>query len=114
MNDMTELKNKIGRLKKAFGKIDNTYFTHESIKYSFVQGIFARGDRRISDSIARFASGDSFTKVLRESLVNLNFYVLRDRAKDEVFPWDFIEGITSKTKLYNTLTTSISSAKKHI
>ena len=114
MNDMTELKDKIGRLKKAFGKIDNTYFTHESIKYSFVQGIFARGDRRISDSIVRFASGDSFTKVLRESLVNLNFYVLRDRAKNEVFPWDFIEGITSKTKLYNTLTASRSSANKHI
>jgi radical SAM superfamily enzyme YgiQ (UPF0313 family) len=114
MNDMTELKDKIGRLKKAFGKIDNTYFTHESIKYSFVQGIFARGDRRISDSIVRFASGDSFTKVLRESPVNLNYYVLRDRAKNEVFPWDFIEGITSKTKLYNTLTTAISATNKHI
>ena len=113
MDDMASLKDKIGRLKKAFGKVDNTYFTHESVKYSFMQGIFARGDRRISDSIMRFTSGDSFSKVFRESPLNLNFYTLRERPKDELFPWDFIEGITSKTKLYNRLT-AISSANKRI
>jgi hypothetical protein len=35
------------------------------------------------------------------------------KDNDELFPWDFIEGITSKTKLYNRLT-AISSANKHI
>lgn len=114
MDDMASLKDKIGRLKKAFGKVDNTYFTHESVKYSFIQGIFARGDRRISDSIMRFTSGDSFSKVFRESPLNLNFYTLRERPKDELFPWDFIEGITSKTKLYNRLTASRSSVNKRI
>jgi len=108
MDDMDALKEKIGRLKKAFARVDNTYFTHESVKYSFIQGIFARGDRRINDIVVRFATGESFTKVLRESPVNLNFYTLRERAKDELFPWDFITGKASKARLFRVLTSSLS------
>jgi radical SAM superfamily enzyme YgiQ (UPF0313 family) len=99
MDDMPLLKEKAGRLKKVFGKIDNAFFTHESIKHSFLQGILARGDRRVNGTIMRLASGESLTKVLRESPVNLNFYVLRQRARDERFPWDFISGGQSKETL---------------
>ena len=103
MDDMASLKDKIGLLRKAFGAIDNTFFTHESVKHSFIQGVFARGDRRIADTILKLASGETFNKVLRESPVNLNFYTLRGRKKDELLPWDFIVGNTSKEKLYKRL-----------
>ena len=91
MNDMPELKQKIGSLKRAFGKVDNTYFTHESVKYSFVQAVLARGDRRLTDIIFKLAEGESLTKVMNESAINLNFYALRDRDKKEILPWDFID-----------------------
>jgi radical SAM superfamily enzyme YgiQ (UPF0313 family) len=107
MDDMISLKNKVRRLTKAFGRIDNTFFTHESIKFSHLQGILARGDRRINDTILRLASGESLTKVLRESPVNLNFYILRERAKDEIFPWDFIERRISKERLSKRLRTAL-------
>jgi hypothetical protein len=55
----------------------------------------------------RFTSGESFTKVLRESPVNLNFYTLRERPKDELFPWDFIGGKTKKERLYSILASSL-------
>jgi radical SAM superfamily enzyme YgiQ (UPF0313 family) len=91
MNDMGELKDKINRLKSAFGKVDNTYFTHESVKYSFVQAVFARGDRRLKDVILKFADGVSLNSIMKDSAINLNFYALRERGKDEIMPWDFIK-----------------------
>jgi radical SAM superfamily enzyme YgiQ (UPF0313 family) len=91
MNDMDELKDKINRLKKALGKVDNTYFTHESVKYSFVQAILARGDRRLKDVILKFADGVSLSRTMKDSAINLNFYALRERGGDETLPWDFIK-----------------------
>lgn len=90
MEDMEGLKTKTLYLKKAFSKVDNTYFTHESIKFSFIQGVFARGDRRVSDVVLRFSRGDTLNKISRENPINLNFYALRERSKDEVMPWSFI------------------------
>jgi radical SAM superfamily enzyme YgiQ (UPF0313 family) len=103
MDDMESLKKKINRLKGAFGKIDNTYFTHESVKFSFLQAVFARGDRNVCDTVLKFAAGDNLSKVMNESPINLNFYALRERGEDELFPWDFIKGNTSKDRLYKRL-----------
>jgi len=111
MDDMENMKDKISRLKKEFGKIDNTYFTHESIKFSFIQGIFARGDRRVGTVITKLNSGESFQKVFRESPVNLNFYVLRKRDKGELFPWDFIGGKNNKDRLYKKFINALSYIK---
>ncbi len=107
MDDMESLKKKISWLKGTFGKIDNTYFTHESVKFSFLQGVFARGDRRVSDVIIRLAEGNSLSQVMRESAVNLNFYALRERGEKELFPWDFIRGNASKELLWRRLQTSL-------
>jgi radical SAM superfamily enzyme YgiQ (UPF0313 family) len=100
MADMAEMKEKISRLRHAFGKIDNTYFTHDSVKFSFLQAVLARGDRRVSDTVVRLARGASLARILRESPVNLNFYALRERPRDEIFPWDFIEGTIPRERLW--------------
>jgi radical SAM superfamily enzyme YgiQ (UPF0313 family) len=110
MDDMESLKKKINWLKAAFGKIDNTYFTHESVKFSFLQAVFARGDRRVYDTVLRLAAGDNLSKVMRESPVNLSFYAQRDRGENELFPWDFIKGNTSKEALWRRL----QAALKHL
>ena len=107
MQDMGELKNKISWLKREFGKTDNTYFTHESLKYSFLQGVLSRGDRRLNDVIIRLADGETFSRIIKESPVNLNFYVLRERGQNEIFPWDFIAGKTQKKKLHERCIASL-------
>lgn len=99
MADMDEMKQKISRLRNAFRKIDNTYFTHDSIKFSFLQAALSRGDRRVADTVIRLSRGDSLTRIIRESSVNLSFYALRERPRDETFPWDFIRGTTPKETL---------------
>lgn len=108
MEETEELKKKIGWLKREIKKIDNTYFTHESLKYSFIQGVLARGDRRTGDIIERFADGENLSKVLKTSPINLNFYTLREREKQETFPWDYIGSNKSKTKLYEILVSRLS------
>jgi len=100
MNDMDELKDKISRLKRSIAKLDNTYFTHESVKYSYIQGVLARGDRRLSGVVLKFASGENLTRIAKDSAVNLNFFALRERQHDELFPWDFIAGRKTKKWLY--------------
>jgi radical SAM superfamily enzyme YgiQ (UPF0313 family) len=107
MDNMESLKKKINRLKAAFGKIDNTYFTHESVKFSFLQSVFARGDRNVHNTILRFAAGDNLSKVINESPVNLNFHALRERGERELFPWDFIRGNTSKDRLFKRLLSAL-------
>ncbi len=103
MNDMRELKEKIAILKRELGKVPNTHFTHESVKYSFLQGVFARGDRRVKDVILDLSEGKNLTRIMRESPINLNFYATRQRGKDEIFPWDFIKGRIDKATLYQRL-----------
>lgn len=104
MADMKDLKDKLNLLKRGLAKVPNTYFTHESVKFSFLQAVFSRGDRRLQDVIARLAEKDqNLTRIMRESPINLNFYATRPRGKDEIFPWDFIKGIQSKKQLYRGL-----------
>jgi radical SAM superfamily enzyme YgiQ (UPF0313 family) len=111
MEEMDALKDKIMWLKKGLAHVGNTYFTHESVKYSVIQGILARGDRRLGDAILHFAKGDSFSKVMRESPLNLNFYVHRERGKDELFPWDFIKGRQKKEALWKRLGAQLKTAR---
>jgi len=103
MADMAELKERIGILKRELGKVPNTHFTHESIKHSFIQGVFARGDRRLKEVILRFSRGEGLTKIMRESSTNLNFYVSRERPREEVLPWDFVGEHRDKERLYRRL-----------
>ena len=90
MDDTKELKEKIALLKRGLGKVANTHFTHESVKYSFLQGVLARGDRRLKDVILGLSKGTSLAAITRESPINLNFYATRERGEEEIFPWDFI------------------------
>lgn len=101
MADQKDLKEKTNLLRRGLARVANTYFTHESVKFSFLQAVFSRGDRRLEGVIAKLADeGHNLTTILRESQLNLNFYATRPRGKDEIFPWDFIKGVQSKRGLY--------------
>jgi hypothetical protein len=90
----------------AFGKKDNPLYTTNSVKCGFLRAPLTRGDSRMSDIGIRLARGESLTRIFRESSLNLNFYALRERPHDEIFPWDFIRGTTAKEKLLKRLTLS--------
>ncbi|MBO4695719.1 MAG: TIGR03960 family B12-binding radical SAM protein [Lachnospiraceae bacterium] len=90
---------------------------HKSISYqwhdsdtSVMEGIFARGDRKLCDVIEEaYKRGciydawtehfryDVWQEIMQKHGITIEFYNLRERKKDEILPWDFIDiGVTKK------------------
>ena len=106
--------------------LDKAYLTRNSIKgqlnqrsikynwheadVSVLEGVFARGDRRISEVILRayekgclfdawseYFRNDIWMETFAECGIDLGFYTTREREEDEVFPWDFLDcGVTKE------------------
>ena len=88
----------------------------KSIRYNWheayitvLEGILARGDRRISDAILKvYENGgyfdawseyfdyDRWLDAFKECGIDPDFYTKRERSLDEIFPWDFIDIGVSK------------------
>ncbi|WP_195986320.1 TIGR03960 family B12-binding radical SAM protein [Clostridium sp. D53t1_180928_C8] len=100
------------RIKAVRGAIKSrsiVYNYHEQ-ETSFMEAVFARGDRRTCDVLIKaFEKGAKFDgwseyfnmDIWKESMSECNldadFYVYRDREYDEVLPWDFIDiGVNRK------------------
>ena len=92
-------------------KIKITY--HENVT-SFLEGIFARGDRRLSnviftawksgcklDSWDEFFDYDKWMKAFDCCNIDSGFYANRKRSFDEILPWDHLDYGVSKAFLIN-------------
>ena len=89
----------------------------KSIRYNWheadvtvLEGILARGDRRVAPAIVRAYENGALFDAWSESFhpeywreafaycdIDTDFYTVRERGEDELFPWDFIDiGVTKK------------------
>ena len=88
----------------------------KSIKYnwheadaSVMEGILARGDRRLCEPILKaykkgcifnawgeYYKHDVWLETFEECGIDIGFYTTRERSLDEIFPWDFIDCGVSK------------------
>ncbi|MDO4291975.1 MAG: TIGR03960 family B12-binding radical SAM protein [Eubacteriales bacterium] len=88
------------------------YNWHEA-DVSVLEGVFARGDRRVADVILRAyqkgciydAWGEYFKyqdwlDSFEECGVDIPFYTTRERSEDELFPWDFLDCGVNKSFLW--------------
>lgn len=91
------------------------YNWHES-PVSFLEGVFARGDRRLTNLLikawekgAKFDgwqevfSFEHWTDAFKECGIDPDFYSYRTRDTEEVLPWDFIDIGVSKAYLKHEL-----------
>ena len=89
---------------------------HKSLRYNWheadvtvLEGVMARGDRKVAavieeaykngalyDSWSESFKNDVWMKAFETCGVDPEFYTLRERSLDEVFPWDFIDAGVSK------------------
>lgn len=83
------------------------YNWHET-DVSVLEGVFARGDRRLSqviytayqkgcfyDAWSESYKNDVWLNAFEECGVSIPFYTTRARSDDEIFPWDFLDcGVT--------------------
>ena len=88
----------------------------KSIKYNWheadisaLEGVFARGDRKIAkvieqayrrgcifDAWCEYFKNDIWMEAFEECGIDIAFYTTRKRGMDEIFPWDFIDCGVSK------------------
>ena len=95
-------------------------FKWHDARMSFLEGVFARGDRRLSKVVkaaygagCRFDSwGDHFRfdiwqQIFKDNGVNPEFYTYRRRDRDEIFPWDHLNARVDKEFLYKEYERSV-------
>jgi radical SAM superfamily enzyme YgiQ (UPF0313 family) len=70
-------------------------------KWAYYQALLARGDRRVATLLlAAHHQGGDWARACRASALNPDFFVLRERRPDELFPWDFIDHGVTKDYLW--------------
>ncbi|WP_434305488.1 TIGR03960 family B12-binding radical SAM protein [Clostridium botulinum] len=105
---MEKVRKKIEALRGNIKSKQITYNWHESL-VSYMEAIFARGDRRLCDVLIKaFEKGARFDgwnqyfdfniwkEALEECNVDGDFYAYRQREYDEILPWDFVDTGVSK------------------
>jgi radical SAM superfamily enzyme YgiQ (UPF0313 family) len=92
MDDVHLLKEKIKKVKNGLKRVANVRVHADIPRWAYIQGLLSRGDRRVAQllSLANTNQGN-WPKTLKSSPINPDFYVLRERSLDELFPWDFID-----------------------
>ncbi len=75
-------------------------FTHDVPKWAYLQGVLARGDRRVGGllELALHHRGD-WRRAFREWPGNPDFYACRERPLAERFPWDHFDVGTRRSRL---------------
>jgi len=97
LEHITSLKTKLKKIQNSFKKDKKILVTWDLPKWSYLQCLLSRGDRRVGKIlIAAHQQGGNFLKAYREVDSNPDFYTYRPRALDEIFPWDFIDHGVSK------------------
>ena len=97
------------RLRRALSAIKGVDFKYHAPDVSFIEAVFARGDRRLGAALFRawqlgcrfdgwsdHFRNDLWLQALRDAGTDPAFYALRDRAEDEAFPWDHLDAGPSK------------------
>ena len=113
---MYDKDNYLGRAKTVNDAVKEQ-LNRKSIKYNWheadvtvLEGIFARGDRRIGQALVKayekgcifdawseFFDNSKWLETFEELGIDTDFYTMRERDREEVFPWDFIDaGVTKE------------------
>ena len=93
-------------LRRSLKKNSRLRLIAESPKEAYVQGILARGDRRLGQAILAAWQGGgakAFSKAMKGKGLTAEFYLYRRRAEKEIFPWDTIDIGVKRTYLYEEL-----------
>ncbi len=98
---LAELKDRIKLVKRELQGQRRIRVHADLPKWAYYQALLARGDRRVGSLLLGVhEAGGDWAKACRQSALNPDFFVRRERARDELFPWDFIDHGLDKTYLW--------------
>jgi len=93
------LENRIGIIRRGLKKQPNLVLRFESLREARFQALLSRGDRRVAPMILQVALQQGRRSgVFRAGGLDPDFYTLRERAPDEIFPWEITDhGVSRET-----------------
>lgn len=110
-NSVSELESKRSYLQQR--KVRNIKLSFHDSGTSMLEGVIARGDRRLGEVIYRawqkgckfdgwseYFTLSNWLEAFNECAIDPAFYTERNRAREEIFPWDFIDTGVSKAYLW--------------
>ncbi len=97
--DVKELKERQKLLRQELSGVKEVRVHTDLPKWAYTQALIARGDRRVGDMLL-LAQEHGWPRALRQSPVNPDFFVSRERGPDELFPWDFLDHGLKKDYLW--------------
>jgi radical SAM family uncharacterized protein len=108
---ITEIERKQEFLKSLFKSRDISFNWHDA-RTSFLEAVFSRGDRRLGkvlltawqngvkfDGWSEHFKYDTWLEAFKENGIDPDFYASRERAEDEVLPWDHLSSGAHKNFL---------------
>ena len=108
-----ETERKLGLIRKAVSRDRNLNLRYHHGKPGVIEGLLARGDRRVADVVQRaFESGarfegwdelfdfDTWMRAADEVGVDVDWFTRRERGEDEVFGWDHLDSGLEKDWLW--------------
>lgn len=113
MLDAESYRNRAHHVKDTFRQqlnFKSMKFTYHESDVSALEGVFARGDRKLSrviydayksgcifDAWTEFFDNDKWMAAFEKNDISIPFYTTRERDMDEILPWDFIDiGVTKR------------------
>ena len=97
--EVAELKKRLKLISREFHGVKAVRVHTDLPKWAYVQALLARGDRRVAD-ILLVAQDRGWSQAFKESPINPDFFTLRERRSEELFPWDFIDHGLKKEYLW--------------
>ena len=108
-DSLAVLKEKQQYLKSLFKTRAISYQYHDG-ETSLLEGVFARGDRRLGkvlyhawqkgacfDGWSEYFDFELWQQAINDAGLSIDFYTARERAVEEIFPWDHIKpGVTKE------------------
>lgn len=94
MADMQKVSAAMKYIRVSLKKEKNIEVLTESPKEAYLQGILARGDRKLSQILyeAHMLGGSkAFRRVMKAHKISNSFYLYRERNIDELLPWNILE-----------------------
>jgi hypothetical protein len=102
MAEEKTLKGRIKKIKTDLRRVANVRVHSDMPRWAFIQALLARGDRRVADLLeATHRNQDNWPQTFKAAVLNPQFYVYRERKRDEILPWDFIDLGVRKSFLWN-------------
>lgn len=91
MDAVPALKAKIRIIRDGLRRVANVRVHADLPKHARAQALLSRGDRRVAYLLeAAHRNGENWAQIFKESPVNADFFVAREREKDEPFPWEVV------------------------